>query len=140
MKDSLRALVAEAPRLVAWGRSQGLITDRAMSAGEYAYVQRKLATQTRAEAHHGSQRRKPPTPPTPMPRRCETCSGEGFVDRRCLHCNGSGEGMADGTRCPYCRGHGMVRADCPDCAHEREPSYWREDLEQDEHLRREDDP
>ena len=33
-----------------------------------------------------------------------------FIDDEeeiCCHCNGSGEGMYDGTRCTYCKGSGI---------------------------------
>ncbi len=48
--------------------------------------------------------------------RCETCGGEGTVDIMCSTCNGSGEGMYDGSRCYTCRGvGGWVDQTCPAC-------------------------
>ena len=46
---------------------------------------------------------------------CKTCDGEGCVDYICNSCNGSGEGMYDGSTCHACRGNGEYRDECPDC-------------------------
>ena len=47
---------------------------------------------------HGEATEPPEPPESPEP--------EEETDERCLTCNGSGEGMADGTRCWQCRGSG----------------------------------
>ncbi len=46
---------------------------------------------------------------------CDECNGQGCVGARCSACNGSGEGMYDGTRCHTCRGFGEVTVECPHC-------------------------
>lgn len=49
--------------------------------------------------------------------RCPQCADEGTV--QCPSCNGSGEGMADGSRCQHCyprKGSGSVP--CPGEEHE----------------------
>ena len=32
---------------------------------------------------------------------------EEYEELTCPHCNGSGEGMHDGTKCVYCKGSGV---------------------------------
>ena len=46
---------------------------------------------------------------------CIRCAGRGRVKLLCTTCNGSGEGMHDGTRCRECNGIGRVWFDCPIC-------------------------
>jgi hypothetical protein len=47
---------------------------------------------------------------------CEICNDTGRVGERCPACDGSGEGMADGTTCYRCRGAGEIGVAC-DCGH-----------------------
>ncbi len=43
-------------------------------------------------------------------RECETCEGTGEIDNPiCPQCNGSGEGMHDGTKCSRCGGSGVEK-------------------------------
>lgn len=46
---------------------------------------------------------------------CPDCGGEGGHSWRCGMCNGSGEGMADGTTCWDCRGWGEKSVPCDTC-------------------------
>ena len=46
---------------------------------------------------------------------CEACEGNGYTDEICTNCNGSGEGMYDGTKCRVCKGRGEQRYDCEEC-------------------------
>ena len=41
---------------------------------------------------------------------CHACEDEGTVI--CSRCNGSGEGMADGSTCPTCKGSGEITCEC----------------------------
>lgn len=41
---------------------------------------------------------------------CPACEDEGAPF--CPRCNGSGEGMADGSTCPTCHGSGEVPCEC----------------------------
>lgn len=56
--------------------------------------------------------------------RCEDCKSE-----LCLTCNGSGEGLVDGSWCPQCNGAG-VRYDmcyhCQECEYRREEAKWED--------------
>lgn len=45
---------------------------------------------------------------------CDDCE-EGRVEIHCSTCNGSGEGMADGTICRECRGWGGYVDRCDTC-------------------------
>ena len=47
---------------------------------------------------------------------CDECNGKGCVEVRCPTCNGSGEGMYDGSRCRTCKGSGVLTGECPHCA------------------------
>lgn len=58
---------------------------------------------------------------------CESCDGEGYEYIECAHCNGSGEGQADGAQCIVCRGAGEVRVDCSECDGTGEVEYVDED-------------
>ncbi len=41
---------------------------------------------------------------------CETCNATGEIDDlTCPQCNGSGEGMHDGTKCSSCGGSGVEK-------------------------------
>jgi len=46
---------------------------------------------------------------------CPDCDGIGFLDRTCIRCAGSGEGMADGTHCASCAGSGVEFTECETC-------------------------
>ncbi len=46
---------------------------------------------------------------------CETCEGIGYTGELCFTCNGSGEGMYDGSRCYACKGKGYVICACEEC-------------------------
>lgn len=46
------------------------------------------------------------------PKVCESCDGSGWLRRLCGACNGSGEGMRDGSRCIHCHGSGEVQTHC----------------------------
>ena len=47
---------------------------------------------------------------------CRECEGEGRREPLCLKCNGSGEGMVDGSRCLACKGSGVDGPwECEDC-------------------------
>lgn len=50
-----------------------------------------------------------------MSEECEVCEGTGWIDGYCLTCNGSGEGMADGTKCHACKGSGSCKDGCLTC-------------------------
>jgi DnaJ-class molecular chaperone len=41
---------------------------------------------------------------------CDLCDDEGTIT--CERCNGSGEGMADGSTCQTCHGSGEVPCEC----------------------------
>lgn len=59
---------------------------------------------------------------------CTRCGGEGSVNLICLTCNGSGEGMYDGTICRDCGKSGRVREICPVCDGTGE--MWEEDRDE----------
>ena len=46
---------------------------------------------------------------------CDTCEGEGYLEDSCGVCNGSGEGMYDGSSCYYCKGSGVEKIECDAC-------------------------
>ena len=46
---------------------------------------------------------------------CDACEGKGYIEETCMHCNGSGEGCADGTRCSACKGTGCSMEQCDKC-------------------------
>jgi len=46
---------------------------------------------------------------------CPECEGGGMSLYICLSCNGSGEGMADGTKCLTCNGKGEIPSECETC-------------------------
>lgn len=46
---------------------------------------------------------------------CPKCEGEKEMDARCSRCNGSGEGMVDGSSCIDCRGRGTDPMECDEC-------------------------
>jgi DnaJ-class molecular chaperone len=48
-------------------------------------------------------------------RECERCEGTGTIQRYCGWCNGSGEGMYDGSTCRSCKGMGEMTDRCEDC-------------------------
>lgn len=45
---------------------------------------------------------------------CDECEETGLLKLTCSTCNGSGEGMYDGSRCITCKGSGLetVKCDC----------------------------
>lgn len=47
---------------------------------------------------------------------CNYCDGDGYIVEYCRVCNGSGEGMHDGSVCPECKGSGeeIIKCDCDD--------------------------
>lgn len=45
---------------------------------------------------------------------CEDCEDTGKIEDLCSECNGSGEGMYDGSVCRNCKGSGVELFDC-DC-------------------------
>lgn len=45
---------------------------------------------------------------------CEYCDDKGYIDDDCGHCNGTGEGMYDGSSCSNCNGTGVEIIIC-DC-------------------------
>lgn len=53
--------------------------------------------------------------------KCEKCEN-GIIDDLCGACNGSGEGMYDGSSCRVCKGTGSAWAYC-DCKLGREAEY-----------------
>ena len=55
---------------------------------------------------------------------CPDCEGKGYVVVHCRVCNGSGEGMYDGSSCSACRGGGEVGEECERC--DGQGSYWLE--------------
>ena len=44
-------------------------------------------------------------------RRIDWRKGEQMTEQLCSNCNGSGEGMYDGTICHVCKGHGTILVD-----------------------------
>lgn len=52
---------------------------------------------------------------------CTLCEN-GIIDDLCGACNGSGEGMYDGSTCPVCKGSGSGFSYC-DCELGREAEY-----------------
>ncbi len=46
---------------------------------------------------------------------CDECEGLGWVASLCPTCNGSGEGMWDGSSCRDCRRNGEVKRECGKC-------------------------
>lgn len=46
---------------------------------------------------------------------CENCEGTGFIEGSCGQCNGSGEGMYDGSICGACKGSGVGYEECDEC-------------------------
>jgi len=46
---------------------------------------------------------------------CPLCDGDGGTMELCNHCNGSGEGMVDGSRCVVCGGSSVVPVACEHC-------------------------
>lgn len=55
-----------------------------------------------------------------MTNTCPECDGTGHIDYNCSCCNGSGEGMYDGSRCPECHGRGAMPGPCCNCHGEGE--------------------
>lgn len=51
---------------------------------------------------------------------CPECDGSGHVDYTCGFCNGSGEGMYDGSTCHQCKGRGDMPGPCDLCGGEGE--------------------
>lgn len=49
-----------------------------------------------------------------MKKECPECES-GMVEAHCGHCNGSGEGMYDGSRCRICKGSGDAAYECEKC-------------------------
>jgi len=52
---------------------------------------------------------------------CELCEN-GIIEGLCRACNGSGEGMYDGSSCKVCRGSGSEWSYC-DCELGKEAEY-----------------
>ena len=50
-----------------------------------------------------------------MTHQCNDCDGTGHIDYTCGMCNGSGEGMYDGSRCQFCKGSGSDKQLCFKC-------------------------
>ena len=47
---------------------------------------------------------------------CDKCDGDGYIEYICPFCNGSGEGLRDGTGCGHCkRNDGVIREKCDVC-------------------------
>lgn len=46
---------------------------------------------------------------------CPACDGAGGFDEMCSTCNGSGEGMYDGSTCRRCKGWGGWPEPCHAC-------------------------
>ena len=46
---------------------------------------------------------------------CKNCDGNGGIEGLCGHCNGSGEGIYDGSHCSICRGSGVSYDSCSYC-------------------------
>ena len=60
---------------------------------------------------------------------CTACEGVGQHEPLCLTCNGSGEGMVDGSRCLACKGGGSFGPfDCEVCMGEGEAGATLLDL------------
>lgn len=53
---------------------------------------------------------------------CLKCNGEDYIEETCIGCNGSAEGMGDGSTCIYCKGSGVNYYSCPNC---KEEKVWR---------------
>ena len=45
---------------------------------------------------------------------CDICENNGYIEDICGYCNGSGEGMYDGSTCYQCKGSGVEIIIC-DC-------------------------
>jgi len=43
---------------------------------------------------------------------CEECEDRGYIEGSCGVCNGSGEGMYDGSTCWSCKGSGVETIEC----------------------------
>ncbi len=50
-----------------------------------------------------------------MNSKCENCEDTGVVKEICFLCNGSGEGMYDGSTCYACKGTGIEYVKCTEC-------------------------
>jgi len=51
---------------------------------------------------------------------CPRCEGEGELNYTCKACNGTGEGLHEGTSCPLClKGEGVIRDNCDMCKGKR---------------------
>jgi len=48
-------------------------------------------------------------------RDCPVCDGEGQIEEHCRQCEGSGEGLHDGTTCRQCGGAGGIHERCENC-------------------------
>ena len=46
---------------------------------------------------------------------CPVCNGEGQIEEHCGQCDGSGEGLHDGTTCRQCGGAGGRHERCESC-------------------------
>jgi len=46
---------------------------------------------------------------------CEDCEGRGYLSDYCSQCNGSGEGLHDGSSCSVCKGSGVEKLECKLC-------------------------
>ena len=52
---------------------------------------------------------------TDMMHDCPVCNGEGQIEEHCNQCDGSGEGLHDGTTCRTCGGDGGMHERCESC-------------------------
>lgn len=57
-------------------------------------------------------------------RDCATCLDTGRIEYHCQMCDGSGEGLTDGSVCSWCRGKGAILGPCPDCAGDLDYYDW----------------
>jgi hypothetical protein len=46
---------------------------------------------------------------------CRYCDGSGTIEYICNSCNGSGEGLYDGSTCGSCKGAGSYDMGCEHC-------------------------
>jgi len=58
---------------------------------------------------------------------CDECNDTGVIEERCTMCNGTGEGMFDGSTCNICHGKSVEYLKC-DCDCYKYPFYTNKEL------------
>jgi hypothetical protein len=58
---------------------------------------------------------------------CDKCDNTGFIEEICINCNGSGEGMGDGSTCNVCKGKGIQIIEC-DCEYGSNILFYKDDI------------